>query len=154
MVKIRTPAGAERQGHLCCKPGWAGPGRSKARRRGCHNTGPVSQECFKRFSCHTWGGRSFIWNALLRTANDQLKLDYFFLFVRQPAALAPARICADGKGIGQRKFAARFSCLVYTLSLFLSEAVNPSICQFSVCSCHILVLGVLPDFSTGSVRGD
>ncbi len=126
------------------KPGWVGPGRSTARWRGCRNTGPVSQECFKRFSCHTWGGRSFIWNVLLRTANDQLKLDYFFLFVRQPAALAPARICADGKGIGQRKFAAHFSCLLSTL--FLSEAIHLSVCQVSVCSCHISVLGVRPRF--------
>lgn len=28
--------------------------------------GPVSQECFRKISCHTWGSRSFIWNAALR----------------------------------------------------------------------------------------
>jgi hypothetical protein len=31
------------------------------------------------------------------TANDQLKLDYFFPFVSQPAALAQLRICAEGR---------------------------------------------------------
>ncbi len=119
------------------KPGWVGPGRSTARWRGCRNTGPVSQECFKRFSCHTWGGCSFIWNVLLRTANDQLKLDYFFLFVRQPAALAPARICADGKGIGQRKFAAHFSCLLSTLPLFFFQ--KPSIYPSARCRCVLVI---------------
>lgn len=94
-VKARRPAAAELQGHLCCS---VGPGLSDRR----HGEGAAMVQT---------GLPGMLQEDLLPylrqplvylecgapTANDQLKLDYFFPFVSQPAALAQLRICAEGR---------------------------------------------------------
>lgn len=142
-VKIRSPAGAERQGDPCCS---AGPGQAD-RRHGegaAGIRGLVSQECFRKICCHTWGSRSFIWNAVLRTANDQLKLDYFFPFVSQPAAPAPLRICADGGRRRTKKVSHSFfspRSLTRFLPLNLSHSLSDSLSAYP---CRLSVLGLVP----------
>lgn len=73
------------------------------------------------------------------TANDQLKLDYFFPFVCRPAALAQLHICVDGTlkttKVPDSFLSLLFSLRFFCLFLFLSSQLE----RFSV-----LVLSVSP----------
>lgn len=155
MVKIRTPAGAERQGHLCCSR--AGPGQADRRHgeggaviqaqslRNASRDSPAIPEA----AAHLSGMRC---SELLTTSSNWTIFSYLSgsqLHWLQRASVRTEK--AQDKESLQLVFLASF---YHSISLFLSEAINPSICQFSACSCHISVLGVLPGFSAGSVRGD
>lgn len=92
---------------------------------------PVSQDCFGKICCHTWGSRSFIWKAALRTANDQLKLDYFFPFVSQAAAPAPpAHLHEEGRHRAKKVLCSFFS----SQSLLLLSSSRRSIFLSILCS--------------------
>lgn len=104
---------------------------------------PVSQDCFRKICCHTWGSRSFIWKAALRTANDQLKLDYFFPFVSQAAALAPlAHLRKEGKHRAKKVLRSFFS------SQSLSSA-SPAAQSFSPSCASRHILGVYQSWRHG-----
>ena len=53
------------------------------------------------------------------TANDQLKLDYFFPFVSWPAALAQLRICVEGRHRTMKVLNSFFSLLFFFFFFFI-----------------------------------
>lgn len=135
-VKIRSPAGVAPQGHLW----WSVvPVGSNAWVRGLPGYGQVSQECFRKILCHTWGSRSFIWKAALRLLTTSSNWTIFFPFVCRPAALAQLHICVDGTlktaKVPDSFLSLLFSLRFFCLFLFLSSQLE----RFSV-----LVLSVSP----------
>lgn len=112
-VKIRSPAGVAPQGHLW----WSVvPVGSNAWVRGLPGYGQVSQECFRKILCHTWGSRSFIWKAALRLLTTSSNWTIFsHLSVGQLHWLSCTSVWTER--LRQPKFQTHFS-LFYSVCVF------------------------------------